>query len=465
MTDGNPSTIIYPKPSAELSGSWLHMLRAFGPGAIIATVTVGTGETIFAPRAGATFGYALFWVIVLAVFSKAVLVYTGARHLVLTGEHPLQAWARFPGPRRWVPMLMGLLVVIAFPLWLATLADAIGSLCIWITGIGSQTSGRQMWGSAILVAAMLLTLVQTYRVIERVSIIILGLKIVFILIAVLWVNPDWLAAAWSAIVPRIPEYQPWIKAAYPDVAARTVWLEIAVLLGAIGGGLQDYIGYVGMMREKHWGASGIDDGGADKLPLDKESVALGRRWLRVPQFDVVISFGSVLIITGCFMLLGATVLYPMQLIPNNADLYSKQSHFLALIHPQLVHIYKAGIFFAIFGVIYGAFEVYSWSAYEPLRAIWPNRVWSVTRVRVFVILYTGISALLLIWTGLKAITLATIVSPFSGVFGCGLWCLAMVWVDRKQMPGAFRMNWLLLAAAFLAGILMTSIGLYVMLLG
>jgi Mn2+/Fe2+ NRAMP family transporter len=313
-----------------------------------------------------------------------------------------------------------------------------------------------------MLAAMLLALIQTYRIIERVSIIILGLKVLFILLAVLWVKPDWLAAAWNAFVPHLPQYEPWIAESYPEVARRAVWLEVAVLLGAIGGGLQDYVGYVGMMREKNWGASSIADGSPEKLPKDQPNATLARRWLRAPQLDVIISFGSVLLITGCFMLLGAAVLHPLQLIPDNADLYSKQSHFLALIHPRLVAVYKAGIFFAIFGVIYGAFEVYSRSAYEPLRAIWPGRRWSLKHVKLIVILYSGLGGLMLIWTGLKTITLATVVSPFSGVFGCGLWCLAMVWVDRAQMPEAFQMSKVLLALTFLSGIVLTAMGLYVM---
>lgn len=467
MTEKQDLTKIeYPPLTEELSGGWLRLLRIFGPGAIIASVTVGTGETIFAPRAGATFGYALFWVIVVAVIGKGVMVYAGARHLVLAGEHPLQAWARLPGPRRWVPILMGLLVVLAFPLWIAALADAVSSLCIWITGVGGSSAwGRPLWATGIIVAAMLLSLVQTYNIIERVSLAILGLKVIFILIAVLMVKPDWLAALWGALVPHVPAYEPWVSASYPDVASRGVGLEIAVLLGAVGGGVQDYTGYVSMIREKKWGASGLSSGGPDKLPLDQKAISLSRKWLRAPLLDVGISFASVLLITGCFMLLGAVVLHPLQLIPNNADLYSKQSHFLTLIHPQLVHIYKAGIFFAIFGVIYAAFEVYSRSAYEPLCAIWSNTAWSLKRVRIWVTLYSGIGGLLLLWTGLKTITLASIVSPFSGVFGCGLWCLAMVWVDQKQMPAPYRMSPGLVASVGIAGAVMSGIGLYAMIWG
>lgn len=463
MTESNHTKIEYPAITEEFSGGWLRFLRVFGPGAIIASVTVGTGETIFAPRAGATFGYALSWVIVVAVLGKAVMVYAGARHLVLAGEHPLQAWARFPGPRRWVPILIALVVVLAFPLWIAALADAVSSLCIWITGVGGSTSwGRPLWATGIILAAMLLSLVQTYNIIERVSLAILGLKVIFILIAVFIVKPDLVAALWGAIVPHLPAYEPWVSASYPDVASRAVWLEIAVLMGAVGGGLQDYTGYVSMIREKKWGASGVTQGGPDRLPLDQHTIDLSRKWLRAPLLDVVISFASVLLITGCFMLLGAAVLHPLKLIPTNADLYSKQSYFLTLIHPQLVHIYKAGIFFAIFGVIYAAFEVYSRSAYEPLRAIWSNNTWSLKRVRIWVTLYSGLGGLLLLWTGLKTITLASIVSPFSGVFGCGLWCLAMVWVDRKQMPKPYQMSPGLLASVVIVGVVMSMVGLYAM---
>jgi Mn2+/Fe2+ NRAMP family transporter len=73
-------------------------LRVFGPGAIIASVRVGTGETIFAPRVGAVFGYAMLWVVLAAVVFKAVQVYAGARYIVLTGASVarLVAYPRAP---------------------------------------------------------------------------------------------------------------------------------------------------------------------------------------------------------------------------------------------------------------------------------------------------------------------------------------------------------------------------------
>ena len=261
-----PETIEYPPVSPDLSGSWTRLLRVFGPGAIIASVTVGTGETIFAPRVGALFGYAMLWVVLAAVVFKAVQVYAGARYIVLTGEHPLRAWSRIPGPRAWVAKLVGVVSVIAFPMWAAALSDALGSLCIWITGIGSGSSwGRPLWGTAIILAATTLSLIQTYNIIERISTLILALKMGLILIAILLVKPDWAAALWGTLVPHIPAYEPWVIAKYPDFMGRTVFLEMAVLMGAVGGGVQDYLGYVGFLREKNWGASGQASDGPGKL--------------------------------------------------------------------------------------------------------------------------------------------------------------------------------------------------------
>jgi Mn2+/Fe2+ NRAMP family transporter len=454
--------IEYAEQPAELSGGWLRLARVFGPGAVIASVTVGTGETIFSPRLGAIFGYQMLWVILLAVIFKGVLVYTGARHLVLTGEHPMQAWADLPGPRAWLPWLIGGVAIISFPLWVAALSDAVASLCVWMTGWGAGSAwGRPAWSTAIILAAMLLNVIQTYNVIERVSTGFLALKVFFILVAILVIQPAWAEALLGFVAPRLPAYEPWVAERYPDIAAQAAIFHVAVFLGVIGGGVQDYVGYVGMIREKNWGASNAaGPTGPHALPLDAASVRQALRWLRAPLFDVIASFVCVLVMTSCFMILGAAVLHPQMQVPTDADLYSKQSQFLGLVHPSLVLVYKTGIFFAMFGAIYGTFEVFGRTAYEPLRAIWPSRTWDYSRVRWPITMYTGVGALLLLWTGLKTVMIVKVTSPMSGVFGCGLWCLAMLWVDRSLMPPAYRMHRGLALLTLATGLVMAALGAY-----
>jgi hypothetical protein len=328
--------------------------------------------------------------------------------------------------------------------------------------VGEGTSwGRPVWGAAVILTATCLSFIQTYGVVERVSTLILCLKVGLIFVAVLLVRPDWAAAAWGLVAPRIPEYPAWVVASYPDFRGRTVFLEMAVLLGAVGGGVQDYVGYVGFLREKRWGAAGQIDGGPAGLSRDPSVVKRGLSWLRAPALDTALSFGSVLLITVCFMILGAAVLHPRGLVPTDADLYSQQSQFLGVIHPSLIWVYKAGVFFAILGAIYGAFPLYARTTYETAAAVWPGRAWNLERLRTWVILYSALGGLLLILTGYKTVVIARVVAPFAGVLGCGLWCLAMVWVERTQLPAAYRMSRWLFAATIAAGIIMTAVGCYV----
>lgn len=454
--------IDFADPPPELSGGWLRLLRVFGPGAVMASVTVGTGETIFSPRLGAIFEYHVLWIIALAVIFKGVLVYTGGRHLVLTGEHPMQAWAGLPGPRAWLPAIIGGVAVVSFPLWVGALTDAVASLCVWVTGWGEASAwGRPAWSTAIILTAMMLSVVQTYNVVERVSTAFLGLKVFFIVVAILVIRPDWGAALAGFLLPGEPAYEPWVGERYPEIAAQAPVFHLAVFLGVIGGGVQDYVGYVGLMREKNWGASGAEGPtGPGALPADAASVSRARRWLRAPLFDVIASFACVLVMTSCFMILGAAVLHPQMQVPTDADLYSKQSQFLGLVHPSLVTVYKAGIFFAMFGAIYGTFEVFGRSAYEPLRAIWPSRHWDYATIRFWVTMYAGAGAILLLWTGLKAVMIVKVTSPITGVFGCGLWCLSMLWVDRVRMPQAYRMRPALQLLTLVTGLTMVAVGAY-----
>ena len=46
---------------APATGSAARWLAVFGPGAIIASLTIGTGELVFSSRAGALFGMDVLW--------------------------------------------------------------------------------------------------------------------------------------------------------------------------------------------------------------------------------------------------------------------------------------------------------------------------------------------------------------------------------------------------------------------
>lgn len=458
-----------PLPETLRGGGPLKALRWFGPGAIIASVTIGSGETLFASTAGAVFGYALLWFVMAAVLCKLVQVYTGGRFMVLSGRHPMEAWALLPGPRGWFPASLGALSVFCFPFWLGGLAKMLGTAINWMVGLDDAPEHQQelyarIIATVTLCLAVTLALVQTYRILERVQTIIVGLLLACILSAAAVAPIDWMAALRGTFAISIPEHTEWMVREYPDVVnKRSVLLMMAIFMGAIGGGTYDYIGYLGFFREKNWGLLSHNQisasGTAPAIELSEANLAEGRKWLRAPMTDVFIGFACVLLFTLAFTLLGAAILHPQHLVPDKFKLLTPQATFLtSQFGPSFKYVYQAGIFMAFWGTIYGTLEVYARTTQEcfqplsrTLRAI-PYR-----KLRTGVCLYAGIGAITLVWTVADPIH---IVEPAAliGTTTCGIWCLAMIWADRRQLPEKLRMNRIWVVLNVVAGLVMISFG-------
>src|SRR5438128_12104081 len=90
----NPGVSSPPLPLALQSRNPLAWLTIFGPGAVIASLTIGSGELIFSSRGGALFGYRLLWFFLFILLLKCVLVFVTARHMVLAGARPFWRWMR-----------------------------------------------------------------------------------------------------------------------------------------------------------------------------------------------------------------------------------------------------------------------------------------------------------------------------------------------------------------------------------
>jgi hypothetical protein len=125
--------------------------------------------------------------VVFCTGCKLVQVYTGARYMVLAGEHPMEAWAQLPGPRGWFPIFLGGLSIICFPFWLGALSLMLGGALNWIFGLDArpelfQQLSAQLFGSGFLLMAAALTLWQSYRTLEIVQTLIIGLLLAGILL-------------------------------------------------------------------------------------------------------------------------------------------------------------------------------------------------------------------------------------------------------------------------------------------
>lgn len=460
----------FPEPDPAVASRRFGLvgaLRVFGPGAIVASITIGSGEMIFSARGGAIFSYAIIWALVIAAVAKAAMVYATNRYMVVTGEHPMHRWAvLFPGPRGWFPLFFGVIALLAFPSWTAGLSIALGDLLALLTA-----GSGQVWATGLILVAGLLAWFGSYKFMEKAQTVIVGFMLIAIGISVFALRPDWLGAL-GGLLPQLPEYAGWVHNDHPDIVARPVWLEVATYLGAIGGGVYDYIGYTGMLREKGWGMLGRRDtrevaerfltvSRGEQLPLssEPEQVRKARLWSRAPLGDTIVSFASVTIFAAMFAVNGAALLNEQRQVPSDTDSLTHQAQFLTSIHPALEYLYYVAVFFAFFGAVYGFWELYSYTAYETLGAVFPKvRRAGQRSVRRYIYPYIAVASLILVWTIGEIVAIVTPASVLGGVFGCGIFCLAILWTEKRMLPRSYRLSTAAWWYVLLAGVLLTVLG-------
>jgi hypothetical protein len=464
-----------PVPRALVSRNPLEWLRVFGPGAVIASLTIGTGELIFSSRGGVIFGYAIllpfFWICVL----KWTLAYSAARHMVISGVHPLERWMELPlGPRGWLTMLFFLLAAAFIPVWVSFHASVLGDLLASLTGTKTYLGGAtiHLWGGGLLVAVVGLAIAGGYAALEKTQLVVVAAMMVAVLVTLIMFKPDWLELLAGFVVPQRFEYPAWFAVdPHPlvqQIARRPVWIELSLYAGVIGGAGYDYLAYASYLRDKGWGnagESGRSEAGRVSSQVTPTEEATLRQWIRAPLIDCTLSFLAVLVFTAVFVASGKLVLGPARQLPGDGAFLEHQAQFVTRIHPGLYPLYVVGVFLALFGTLYGTLEIAPTILRESVHAVGAKRLarFDNTRLRMWAILWcAGIALAVLAWSfvnqllageekpaGLTALLIP--VNLFTGVFACGLICLSHPWMDRR-LPKPLRLPTALIVLNVIGGI-------------
>ena len=470
QTEAEREAIRIPEPPENLRGrmSVGTALAFFGPGAIVASLTIGSGETVFATRAGAVFGYAMLWTAFITLIAKGALVYASNHYITITGEHPMSRFARvFPGPRGWFPILIGVLAIASFPSFASGLSVGLGT---YFEDLG--WGNAQVWAIGLILVAAALAYLGGYGPLEKVQIAIVGLLIVLVLVSMFVTRPDWLGLL-GGLIPSLPEYQPWVAQKYPDVAARPEFVELVVFLGALGGGMYDYVGYTGLLREKRWGILGhrdvdaIEDrisnlGRGERIPLSErpEDISNARQWTLAPLGDTLMSFAALGIFTIAFLVNGVTILGEQQQVPAEDKILTHQQQFLEAIAPIFKYFYIVAIIMVFFGTIYALWEVYNRTTYESLGAVSERvRRAGAGRVRPFLYAYVAVAGILLVLTGLDLVALVTPSTIIGGILAGGIYSIGLLYADRVALPPGYRLGTVARVLLIVAAIFLTVAGL------
>jgi hypothetical protein len=435
-------------------GLW-DWLKVFGPGAIIASLTIGTGELIFSSRGGAIFGYRILFVFAAISLLKFGLVVASARHIVLTGVHPYARMLELPGPRGWFLLVLFLVAAVCLPIWISFHSGVLGNFLSWVTGTAGRLGGGidYVWGAAILAAALVITATGRYSRLERIQVVIVVSMVVCAGLTLVLYRPDWVEFALGALVPQRLMYPPWLAVSYPEIACQPVWVEVTRYVGVIGGGGFDYLAYTSYVRNKAWGQAGAGEiSPTEVAELARCTDHPIRQWVRAPLIDCSLSFFVVVAFSAVFVASGTIVLGPQHKIPSEENLLSLQAAFVTGVHPWLLPLYIVGVFLTMFGTLYGTLEVACCIVQEMARCVGEDFAARHTvRVRKAVVTWCAVWACaILAWLCVyhfsgaagRPRALLAILTPanlLTGVLGCGLLCLLNLWMDRRFLPRSLRL--------------------------
>ena len=344
-------------PPRSLWQSLAHM----GPGIVLASSIVGSGELIATTIVGAEAGFLLLWLIVIGCAIKVAAQVEIGRATLTWGRTPLAAFDRVPGPRfagrgwiYWAWAVMMMLIVVQQGGILSGVAQSLaGGLPLTAAGQAWNTRhdeaaglrvaeaaarrrgeaaradeihGRlanaalemqslepprdeSLWAVVVGVVTALLLAVGRYRLIERVSMLLVGTFTIVTLLALamLQLDPAWAitpAELASGLVPSIP----------PAVGGRSPLMTALATFGIIGVGASELMVYPYWCLEKGYGRA--------VGPRDDSEAWAGRArgWLRVMQLDAWGSMAVYTTVTVAFYLLGAATLGRLGLRPAGGEM-------------------------------------------------------------------------------------------------------------------------------------------------
>jgi Mn2+/Fe2+ NRAMP family transporter len=291
----------------------LGILLLVGPAFVWSAEYIGTGEVLLATRAGAVLGTAILWAVVLGILLKYWIGMAGARYTACTGEGMVDLFARVPGPRNWAVWVVLVVQFFAGALSIGAVATAAGAfLNRLVPALPGSVAGWIVAGFAFAVAWT-----GAFDLLKGVMSFFVILIVGGALYAAVHVFPGG-SVLLQSLTFQLPPVPTWAGA--QGVQANP-WREIMPLLGWGAGGFASQVWYTYWVLGAGYGAA---EGRGWGQPADVEALGRMRRataeklagWCRVVYTDATIALVIGIVVTSAFVLSGAGVLRPLQLVPK-----------------------------------------------------------------------------------------------------------------------------------------------------
>lgn len=251
--------------------NWQGLKKSIGPGLLIAAAAIGVSHLVQSTRAGADYGFALVWAVVLANIFKYPFLEFGPRYAAATGETMIEGFQRLG---RWAIWFYILFTISTMFIIYAAVTLVTASLAAELTGIALDPF---IWSILILLICISLMFSGKYSVLDG------AIKVV---IAVLTIST--LTAVAAAFLQQD-------NLALQTVAAPPVWSV---------GGVAFLIALMG------WMPIPIDAAAWHSIwSVERFKQTRYKSTLRESLVDFNIGYIGAAVLALCFLLLGALVMY------------------------------------------------------------------------------------------------------------------------------------------------------------
>ncbi len=308
---------------------WWERLKFLGPGLILTASIVGSGELITTTLLGAQAGFVCFWVIIVSCLVKVAVQVEFGKNAIYTGRSTMLALNGLPGPKfgkaNW-SIWLWLVLMLPKMLQVGGIVGSVAMVCkeVW----PEMVTTWMVW--PVAVTASVLVWKGGYSLIERVCVVLICLFTLFTVASLVSVQFTTYAFSWA-------EVRSGLTFTLPPAA-------MMVALGAFG---ITGIGGDEIMAYNYWL---IEKGYASHTGPRQDSEAWRRRaagWMRVMQWDAMVSMFIYTLVTVVFYLLGAAVLNRQGLVPKDEELIKT----LSFMYTESLGAWASGVFLA------GAFVV------------------------------------------------------------------------------------------------------------
>ena len=317
-------------------------LKYLGPGFILSASVVGSGELIATTSLGAKAGFVTLWVILVSCLVKIVLQLEFGRQSITRGVTAMNMMNEMPGPRfgkrnvSWA--VWSWLVLWVFkPL---QLGGIIGGVAI-ILNIALPSLSIAVWTIVVAFVVITVMLFGFYAVVEKISLVFMGLFTLFTLLALFMVQNTGFAVTWPDIAEGLSFRLP----------IGTVGFAFAAF-GLTGVGGDEILSY------NYWC---IEKGYARYTGSREDSEAWRNRakgWIRVMYMDAFLSMIVYTVVTAAFFLLGASILYQRGEIPEGYQMIETLSRiYTDSVGPTAKNIFLMGSFVVLFSTLFAALAI------------------------------------------------------------------------------------------------------------